>query len=226
MWRRIFISILTFVAGLYFFFEYVMPRESGLTDIMPEIGPRVIIIGVTAIFLGMINLTRMHLHKVVRRRPGWYNSLACIIAIYVMFLLTVLQYFFPKTAWVIHTYDTFFQYVRIPLDATIFSLLAYYIASAAYRAFRIKSVEATVMLAVALFVMLGQIPMGQAITRWLPETGYLSWFRLENIKLWIMDVPNSAATRGILFGGMIGTLAMSLRLWLSLERGSFFDAEV
>ncbi|MHC4660110.1 MAG: hypothetical protein ACYS8W_00350 [Planctomycetota bacterium] len=226
MWRRIFISVLTFVGGLYFFFEYVMPRESGLTDIIPEIGPRVQVIGVMALFLGMINLTRMHMHKVLRARPGWYNSLACIIALFVMFALALLQYFFQKTAWIKLSYDTLFQYVRIPLDATIFSLLAYYIASAAYRAFRIKSIEATVMLAVALFVMLGQIPMGQAITRWLPETGYWSWLRLENIKLWIMDVPNSAATRGILFGGAIGSLAMSLRLWLSLERGSFFDAEV
>ena len=82
------------------------------------------------------------------------------------------------------------------------------------------------MLTVALFVMLGQIPLGQYITHAIPEASWWAWIKMENIKGWIMDIPNSAASRGILFGALIGSLAMSLRLWLSLERGSFFDAEV
>lgn len=33
-----------------------------------------------------------------------------------------------------------------------------------------------------------------------------------------MDIPNAAATRGILIGAALGALAMSLRILLGIER--------
>jgi len=41
------------------------------------------------------------------------------------------------------------------LNATMFSLIAFYIVSAAYRAFRVRSVEAGVMMITAAIIMLG-----------------------------------------------------------------------
>jgi len=77
-------------------------------------------------------------------------------------------------------------------------------------------------------VMLGQVPIGAWLTHSLPVTGYHgipAFFRLENLGEWVMTWLNTPAQRGITFGVAIGALAMSLRIWLSLERGTFFSEQ-
>ena len=114
------------------------------------------------------------------------------------------------------------------LDATMFSIIAFYIVSAAYRAFRIRSLEATILLAAAALVMLGNVPIGQALTNWIPngKTDVLANLRIENIGQWILKRASSPATMAIDFGLGVGGLATALRLWLSLERGSYFEEEL
>jgi hypothetical protein len=93
------------------------------------------------------------------------------------------------------------------MASTMFSLLAFYIASAAYKAFRARSLEATVLLLAAIIVMLAQVPIGMAISRWIPQ-----------ISDWILNVPNMAAKRGIALGVGLGMTATSLKIMLGIER--------
>ncbi|MEJ5171489.1 MAG: hypothetical protein WHU10_10915, partial [Fimbriimonadales bacterium] len=99
-----------------------------------------------------------------------------------------------------------------------FSLLAFYLASASYRAFRIRSAEAGLMMATALIVMLGQTPFGMYLTGWLGEQFRALW--LPNVAGWVLRVPNSAVVRGLIFGTMLGGIGTALRYWLNLEKGS------
>jgi hypothetical protein len=92
----------------------------------------------------------------------------------------------------------------------MFSLLAFYMAAAAYRAFRIRSAESALMMGAALLVMLGQIPFGI----WV-------WDRFPEIRLWLLTVPNAAAFRGIAIGAAVAGLVMAFRMWLSIESESF-----
>lgn len=101
-------------------------------------------------------------------------------------------------------YNGFF----VPLGAAMFSLLAFYVASAAYRTFRIRSAEAGIMMFAALIVMLGQIPHGPL---------YISP-KLVPIRLWLLEQLSTPAFRAIFFGAAIAGLAMAVRMWLSLER--------
>lgn len=82
------------------------------------------------------------------------------------------------------------------------------------------------MMGTAGIIMLGLVPIGTILTNWLPHSGPLSGLRLENITYWLLTWPNMAVQRAIEFGLAVGWLAMSLRIWLSLERGSFFDRQL
>jgi hypothetical protein len=89
----------------------------------------------------------------------------------------------------------------------MFALLAFFIASAAFRAFRARNVEAALLLGSAILIMLGRVPLGRAISGWLP------W-----ISDWIIDIPNNAGRRAIMMGAALGAIATSLRVILGLER--------
>jgi hypothetical protein len=89
----------------------------------------------------------------------------------------------------------------------MFSLLAFYIASAAYRSFRVQNVEAGLMMAAALLVMLGQIPLGFFIHEEIPR-----------VRNWLLTRVSTPAFRGIIFGSSIAGLTMGVKMWLSLER--------
>ena len=110
----------------------------------------------------------------------------------------------------------------------MFSIIAFYIVSAAYRAFRVRSVEATMLLVTAVIVMLGQISIGQLLTAWIPDNamgGLGHDLHIEVIRNWILTKANAPATRAIAFGLGIGSLAVALRIWLGLERGSYFEGQ-
>jgi hypothetical protein len=128
-------------------------------------------------------------------------------------------------AWYNGVYHVLFHGLFFPLGATTFSLLAFYIASAAYRAFRVHTAEAGLMMAAAFVVMLGQVPVGEWLTHAIPADGTWRFLRLEVVGDWIMKWLNMPAQRGILFGIAVGALAMSLRVWLGLERGTFFSEQ-
>ena len=91
--------------------------------------------------------------------------------------------------------------------ATMFSMLAFFLASAAYRAFRARTVLATILLFTAVIVMLGRIPMGQHMIEQLP--GWVNW---------VMMVPNIAVQRGIMIGAGLGAASLALRIILGTER--------
>ena len=101
------------------------------------------------------------------------------------------------------------QGLLIPLGSSMFALLAFYIASAAYRSFKLRSLEATMMMIPAVLVILGQIPHGPM---------YISE-HLPAVRLWLLQNISTPAFRAIFFGASIAGLAMAVRMWLSLERG-------
>jgi hypothetical protein len=109
-----------------------------------------------------------------------------------------------------------------PMNATLYSLLAFFIASAAFRAFRIRTFEAGLLAAAALIVMLGRVPLGDFLLRPLTDhAGWPAWLRSEplgTVQQWIMDVPQNAAKRAVLIGAAMGVMATGLRVILGIER--------
>ncbi len=160
-----------------------------------------------AVLLGFLNLIRIHGNNIRRKRANWVFSLWLIL---LMFYQTILGL---ATSHTNTNYRWLYDAAYLPLDATMFSLLAFYIASAAYRAFRVRNVDAAVMLVVAFLVMLGNVPVGQAM--W-GRTAALGGF--EGVKNWILRVPNSAGNRALTLGIFLGTMATQSRMLLGIER--------
>jgi hypothetical protein len=92
----------------------------------------------------------------------------------------------------------------------MFSLLAFFVASASYRAFRAHSFEATLLLVTAFIVMLGRVPISQQI----PVIGK----EIASITDWIMTTPNMAGQRAVMIGAALGVVSASLRVMVGIEK--------
>ena len=187
-----------------------------------------------AIILGAANLIKLQGLKIIRRKRNWPYSIVTIVGFLVMAFvgLNWHSYISPQAHYlagtqVNHPESHFFWiywYIFQPLSATMYALLAFYVASASYRAFRARNMEATILLAAGIVVMLGRVPLGQTFTNWLPEQGFFSGFRLEQVADWIYTYPNTAGQRAIMIGIALGVVSTSLRLILGIEK-SFLGEE-
>jgi hypothetical protein len=113
--------------------------------------------------------------------------------------------------WVFYSFFT-------PLSATMFALLAFFVASASYRAFKIRNAEATVLLVSGILIMLGRVPLGAYLTKWTQNIPWLSWFHLPTIQEWLYQYPNAAGARAIMIGIGLGIVGTSLRVILGIEK--------
>jgi hypothetical protein len=241
--KRRLIVVSTFLAGLFYVLEFFLPEKAGwyptagdtnpLSPSIQIVGQFVQIIFSFTLGLGTYNLIYFHSRNIRRLRRDWPFSVLFFIAFIVMTVIGFwhdLPTFRPGAVvpeWVTTGWTWLFNGLLVNLDATMFSLLAFYIVSAAYRAFRIRSGEALMLMIAAVIVMLTPLPLGAQLTSWLPaDESFWSNFRIERIGNWLLTTVNSAALRAIDFGLGIGGLAMALRIWLSLERGTYFGQEV
>ena len=161
-----------------------------LTDFLPTYGNVQMVIGSFALLLGLVNLFMIHGEAISKRSKGWINSLAFFVAFFAIMMAGFVKDY--ATAKAISgsansIFTVFFDGFLMPLSSTMFSIIAFYIASAAYRAFRIRSTESALMMITASIIMLGLVPAGQYLTSGLP--GWLYWLRLENVELLAAQKP-------------------------------------
>lgn len=210
--RRQIPMLLTAVVGFVYIIQFFIPHKP--FDIFERLFTDwFLIIAACAIWLGVLNLLKLSLEKVHRRGKDWPYSVVTIAG----FLLITIAGFFLSGGRQFQDPGTPFDYIYVniftPLSATMFALLAFFVASASYRAFRARTKEATLLLLAGFFVMLGRVPVGDFLTQWLP-VGY----RLSNLTDWIMNVPQTAGQRAIMIGIALGIMSTSLRVILGIER--------
>ncbi len=181
-----------------------------------------------AFVLGGGNLLRTHLQKVSARKAGWGYSVITLLAFLIMLVVGLSKMGVnPSTLYPDHpwsgNYREFgkpfawlYEFAFIPLTATMFSMLAFFVASAAFRAFRAKNLEAFLLLATAFIILLGRTFAGVFLTGWLPDA--LAGLRIENLTMDIMRVVNTAGNRAIMIGIALGTASVSLKILLGVDR--------
>ncbi|MDG1137652.1 MAG: hypothetical protein P8N28_05255 [Phycisphaerales bacterium] len=187
------------------------------------------ILAVGAMILGGGNLVKLHLMKVSGQRKGWGYSvvtIGCFLGTLVFGLLKIGVHpneLYPNVSWSGYYLESgsslwwIYQHMIVPLTSMMFAMLAFYVATAAFRAFRAKNTEATLLLVTAGVVLLGRTYAGVWLFEgWLPES--MQWLRFDNLTVWIMDIPNTAGTRAITIGIALGVVATSLRILLGVDR--------
>jgi hypothetical protein len=203
-----------------------MRNQNFLTPYLKPVSQMTTVLQAFALGIGVYSLLAVHLRTVARKREGWGFSVVLLAAIVAMAVPAIWKEYAPDNKALKNFYLILYDGAYNALISTMFSIVAFYIVSAAYRAFRVRSREATIILVSAFVLMLGQVALGQALTGGIPNTGFSANLRVENMANWILTRVNSPAILAIDFGLGIGSLATSLRLWLSLERGSYFDEEL
>lgn len=179
------------------------------------------ILAAFAFLLGGASLLGQHSARIRRRVRGWGYSAVCLVSFAVTLVVGLLKTGSAKglagsvteegavLGWI-------YEYVFTPCDATIMSLLAFYVASASFRAFRVRTAEASVMLVTAFIVLLGRTFLGGVLTDGLPRS--LEWLTVPNLVQWIMSVPITAGNRAIMIGIALGIISTSLKVMLGIDR--------
>jgi hypothetical protein len=177
--------------------------------------------------LGLDSLTRHHLTRVFRRGQGWGYSLVLIIALFGTMALGFYSWFKFQSPFALRApFMWLYTFIIVPLQSTMFASLAFFIVSAAYRAFRIRNFAATLLLVAAVLVMIGNVPLGGSIWRSIgalvhavvPAVDFVRLEAFAAIKDWLMSIATASAMRGIGIGLALGGIAMSLRIILGIER--------
>jgi hypothetical protein len=210
--------ILVFCFGLLGFGLEFVPHP-GATKIRAEIVSWFPVIGGFGLFIGAYSLLHMHITRIRRRLQGWGYSMFVFIGAVLMIVLGLYNGGYgpmldnPK-AEDATLFEWGYKYVLTPCSATIFSILAFFMASAAFRTFRAKNLGAALLLISALLVMFGRVPISETVSHWI--FGNKNVF--SNVTDFIMEGPNLAAKRAIVLGMSLGAISQSLRILFGIER--------
>lgn len=251
--RRHVVTAFTFSAGLLYVMSWLWPKPAAynpsqlpynnvesvgvkIAEGVTMMGSILQVIQGVLLFLGVYSVLRIHGGRLTKMRKDWQYSAALLVAMFTMIIIGYWDFYdgrqnpnvLSAENWGFAQYakDFLFDGLLQTMDAAMFSIIAFFILNAAYRAFRIRSVEATVLLATALIVMLAlmggvEYASGEFVKRvTLEDPGhFFNNFTLTSIRNWIGAVFQQPSIRGLEWGIGIGALSMGLRLWLNMERG-------
>jgi hypothetical protein len=186
------------------FFLNIPPLEAASAEIMRMLVP----VGGFAMVLGGFDVTLRHINKVRRQQSGYLFSIV-LIAVYIFFLIITL---IPGLE---DLYTTAYITIIGRVNETVFSLIALFMATIAYRAFKMRTTETFLFGISCLIVLLANAPIGEVI-----------WPGSAPLRDWIMDVLNMAGMRAVGIGVALGIFAYGIRTMLGYERIALGDVEI
>jgi len=189
---------ITFVFGFFMVVDFFFSTPA--SAIAANVNRAFVVVANFAVITAIGTVTLMHIRK-IQKKEEWYNSLALLAVLYLTIAIGWSSASDPTYLW-------WFNNLFVPLETTVFCLLAFYISSASYRVFKARSKEAALLLISAVLVMWGRAPISAVISE-----GFAA------IADWMMAVPNTAGMRGIVIGIGIGVISIGIRTLLGIERG-------
>lgn len=156
----------------------------------------------TALLIGIINLFVVHWRKSTTDQSSRINSIALLVGLVIT--LAVAGWFGPTdpySLWI-------FNYVLIPIEASLMGILAVVLVYAGVRLLRRKpNLLSIVFIATAVVILLMTGPLFGIDIPGLSE-----------LRIWIGKVPAVAGMRGILLGVSLGIIAAGLRILIGADQ--------
>ena len=224
--------LITALGGFVLIIAYFIPATQGWGEVAAIWFD---VLASIAFVLGGGNLLKIHLKNISDKKIGWAYSAITLAAFFITLFVGLgkvgvnpnSQY--PDYALAGHYREIgspfwwLYEYAFKPLTATMFAMLAFYISSAAFRAFRAKNLEAILLLSTAFIILLGRTFAGVYLTSWFPD--WMSGLKIENLTIFIMSVFNTAGNRAIMIGIALGIASTSLKVLLGVDRSYLGSGE-
>lgn len=198
--------IITFVGGAVVLLDYFV-EGSAIASASGAFLSWSVLLAAFSTVLGGANILTIHTRNVRDKRTSWGLSLVLVLSLVVWLAVGI------TGTTESDVYKFVWQNVYSTLSATMFALNAFFIASAAYRSFRLRGADSVILMLAAVLVMLGRVGLGEALSD-----------RLPTLADWLMKIPGTAGMRGITIGGALGGITVGLRIILGLERGTGLSA--
>ncbi len=183
------------------FFVASVPAVAWISQVAIVMRSWGIIISAFAMGLGAVNLIRRHSGTIVKRDKDSFYSILLVGSMIIMIIFGIA--FGPSS----DAYDFLYSNIMSPASATMYSTIAFYIVTAAYRSFSAKGVEGWLLLTTAIIVMLGKAPIGSIISDLVPVASD-----------WIQEVPNTAGMRAIMMGAALGVVSTAMKMFLGIDK--------
>lgn len=214
--KRFIATLIAGVAGLIVLIDFAS-SIAGIDQIARLVLDWAALLAAIALLVGLLNVAGGHLRRVLNRQPDWGYSLVLLIAMLLVIINGTIIGFWnqggetkvvvlPRSLVEQPIRDVFRAFYE-PLAGSFLALLAFFSLSAALRALRRRTLDALVILIVAMLVLalaalpqLGNVPMlGQSVQ-------------------WVSDYIALAGARGLLIGAAIGAVVAGVRVLLGFDQ--------
>lgn len=160
------------------------------------------------LFVGVITISSRYIQGVRERAENWPYML------YGMILIVVWIIFGLTTGIYSDIYQIAFLSTKITLHIAILGQLIFFMTSAGYRLFRIRTLRTAVFAICTVAIVLLNSPL------------LLGPFPIvDKISFWLLDNPSMAGSRALMLTGGIGGVVLGIRILLGLEKGALRATE-
>lgn len=165
-----------------------------------------VLLAAVGLFVGLANIFSVHWTKVGEQSEDWPYS--AILLIFFLITLMVGLIFGPDS----ETVRLLFNYVQLPVEATLSGILAISLTLAGFRivGYR-RDFFSMVFVGTAFLVLIGSGP------GLIPNDGPGFEF-FAGLRNWIAQVAAAGGARGILIGVALGSIMTGLRVLLAIDR--------
>ncbi|MCE5196312.1 MAG: hypothetical protein LLG09_04185 [Negativicutes bacterium] len=195
---------ITFITGAIMILQSYLNIEFLYNFVQNYLTRAVTVSTAWAIGLGALNIIRIHGRRIRVKRANYGYSIIMLVTFFIFLFVGLFMAKHNSSNLYLFLYNNILQ----NLSATMYSVLAFYIGSAAYRSFRVRSLDSTLLLLTSVVVMLGAVPVGEAI-----------WSGFPDLSSWIGSIINTSVLRAMSIGLTLGALTQSMRTLIGIERG-------
>ena len=195
---------ITFLVGIIAVMDYYTTLVP-VKDVFTVIKNWGVVLSAFALGIGAINLFRVHGRRISERRTSdWVFSVWLLLMLVVFAAVGLGTGQFEAST----QYKWIYNAIFLPISATMYSSLCFYMSYGAYKILRARNLDAFLLFITAVFVILGNTPLFPA--------KFPVFFEIRE---WIFTAIVGGSYRGIRIGIGIGAVILGIRTLLGMETG-------